>query len=105
MEQLPDPSADTFVGYLTLSADGQTAVIEGRDKLGTDTDLFYACQKDGAWGDAQPLTQLNTAFGEGTPYLTADGQWLWFASDRAAQTPGDSDLYRVHTKQLPIPCP
>jgi len=104
MRQLPDPSADTFVGYLTLSNDGRTAVIEGRSRSGRDGDLFYACLKGDQWTTAEPLVAVNTSANDGNPYLTADMQWLWFASDRGEPSQGQSNLFRIHTKDLPIPC-
>ena len=103
---LPDPSAATFVGYLTLSLDGRTAVIEGRSQTGTDTDLFYACLDQGKWSAAAPLTAANSPAGDRTPNLSSDGQWLWFVSDRLQRdiTVEGSSIYRINTKELPIPC-
>ncbi|MCX7552814.1 hypothetical protein OS175_02890 [Marinicella sp. S1101] len=102
----PDPSQATFVGYLTLSADGRTAVIEGRSQTGRDTDLYYACQTNGQWSEAEPLTAANSAAGDGTPYLSSDNQWLYFASDRieAKGPSGEPNIYRINTRTLPIPC-
>lgn len=89
---LPDPSAATFVGYATLSADGRTAVIEGRARGRSDTDLFVATRgADGTWSAARPLEAVNTTAGEGTPYLTSDGRTLLFGSTRS----GASDLYAI----------
>ncbi len=104
--ELPDPSADTFIGYLTLSTDGKTAVIEGRSQSGRDTDLFYACKKGDNWGESKPLSFANSSAGEGTPYLTSDSQWLWFSSSRKInnQLEGEPNIYRINTKHLPIPC-
>lgn len=104
--EIPDPSGATFVGYLTLSADGRTAVIEGRSQTGRDTDLFYACQSNGQWSEAEPLTAANSAAGDGTPYLSSDNQWLYFASDRIETTgpSGEPNIYRINTRTLPIPC-
>lgn len=95
---LPDPSARTFVGYLTLSRDGTLAVIEGWQGAGRATDLFVA-RRDagGSWGPAVALTRINTPASEGTPYLSPDGTRLFFASDRPTDAPsgGDSNLYIV----------
>ena len=82
-EELPDLSARTFVCYMTLSADGDLMVFEGRAAGGTTTDLF-ASERDeaGNWSTPFPLESINTASGEGTPYLSPDGKRLFFTSDR-----------------------
>ena len=104
--QLPDPSANTFIAYLSLSKDMNTAVIEGRSQKSRDTDLYYACRVDGEWGPAIPLSKINTSAGEGTPFLTADSKWLWFASDRKTDNANSvgANIYRISTTHLPIPC-
>jgi Tol biopolymer transport system component len=104
--EIPDPSASTFIAYLTLSKDGNTAVMEGRGQGSSATDLYYACKSNGKWSEATPLTAVNTKFGEGTPFITADSRWLWFASSKPTST-GNTDglnIYRVSTQNLPIPC-
>ncbi|MBT8076844.1 MAG: PD40 domain-containing protein [Gammaproteobacteria bacterium] len=105
-KDLPDPSASTFIAYLTLSKDEKTAVMEGRSKNSRDTDLYFACKKDGLWGPAIALEEINTIAGEGTPFLSADSKWLWFASDRPSGSDYSqgSNIYRVETSKLPIPC-
>lgn len=96
--ELPDPSAATFISYMTLSADGNLAVFEGRALGRRDTDLFLAVRgKDGAWSEPKPIEAVNTTAGEGTPYLTSDGAYLLFGSNRAREesTPAESDLYAI----------
>lgn len=96
--ELPDPSANTFVGYASLSPDGNLAVVEGRARGRNDTDLFlYRKDVRGRWGGAIELPSVNTRWGEGTPSITADGRSLLFSSSR---TTGDeraafSNLYRI----------
>jgi hypothetical protein len=107
--ELPDPSAPTFVGYLTLSPDGRTVVLEGRagGRDRRDSDLYFACLDDqGRWGDVKPLAQLNTPWNEGGPALGTDGASLWFSSDRPSgdREAGDANLWRVDTQVLPVPC-
>ena len=103
---LPDPSAPTFIAYLTLSADGNTAVMEGRAMNGTGTDIYYACRNEAGWSPAMVLEAVSTEDPEGTPYLTADGRQLFFASGRAnpATDVAESNIYSVSTDGLPIPC-
>ena len=105
-DEIPDPSASTFIAYLTLSKDGNTAIIEGRGQDSNATDLYYACKSDGKWSKVTPLSAVNTRFGEGTPFITSDSRWLWFASDKPTLT-GNTEgpnIYRVSTSTLPIPC-
>lgn len=103
---LPDPSAATFVGYLTLSANGAFAVIEGRSTSGTDTDLYYSCRDGERWTPPQAIEAINSPSGEGTPYLTSDGEMLLFASDRPAPTSvaATANLYSVDVDALGIDC-
>ena len=104
---LPDPSASTFVSYAYLSEDGQFALLEGRAPGRRDTDIFCSCQgADGNWSEAYPLTEVNTAAGEGGPSLSSDGQYLFFTSNRSVndQLAGNANLYWIPTQQLNIPC-
>lgn len=106
VEGLPDPSRPTFVAYFTLSADQKTAVIEGRGARGSGPDLYYACRGADGWTTARPLPGVNTAFGEGGPFLSPEGDTLFFVSDRPVETnaSADSNIYMVSTRSLPIPC-
>lgn len=107
-DNLPDPSASTFVGYPYLTPDGHTLIIEGRNTGGRDTDLFYACkEQDGKWTAAKELEMVNTDFGEGVPYMSADGLLLFFASSRpdTESATANANLYMVRTDSLPVPCP
>ena len=103
---LPDPSAPTFVAYFTLSADGNTAVMQGRGETARRSDLFYSCRNDSGWTDPEPLTAINSPEADGGPYLTADGQTLFFVSDRptGSSDATDSNIYSIDTDGLPIAC-
>ena len=82
-QDMPDPSARTFVSYLYLSPDGKLAIMEGRARGRNDTDLYCSSKKpDGVWTEPVEIPDVNTTFGEGGPFLTADGQYLLFTSDR-----------------------
>lgn len=56
-------------------------------------DLFRTEKKDGEWGKAQPLYALNTAYNEGSPCLSPDGQTLVFVRCDEPGGFGDCDLY------------
>ncbi len=103
-ESLPDPSAQTFVCYATFSADGKTAVLEGRAPGRRDTDLFVTRRSAaGAWSEPLSIAAVNTTAGEGTPYLTPDGNQLLFASSRPTNDPrcSTSNLWVIATSALP----
>lgn len=98
---LPDPSASTFVCYLTLSRDGNLAVMEGRALGRRDTDLFVATRDaDGSWSAPLPINAVNTEANEGTPYLTPVGEALLFASTRSTseKQSSASNIYVIGLK-------
>ncbi len=58
---------------------------------------LYMAQRDeyGEWGEAQPLTSLNTQYNEGSPCLSPDGQTLIFVRCNNPESYGDCDLYEA----------
>lgn len=78
----------------TLSADGQRIIwASNRDGGAGGWDLWQATLQDTRWMDAQPLP-LNTGADEVDPFLSSDGRWLYFASNRKGGR-GGFDLYRA----------
>ncbi|WP_238382916.1 TolB family protein [Cognatilysobacter segetis] len=79
----------------SVSPDGSTIVWASPDRAGGPGggDLWQARRVDGRWQDPMPLA-LDTAAREADPAFSADGRWLYFASDRAGGVGGD-DLYRA----------
>ena len=81
----------------TVSPDGQRIVFASdRDGGSGGSDLWQAVLRDGRWQDAAPLS-LNSVADEVEPAFSADGAWLYFASDRRGGQ-GGFDLYRVPVK-------
>ncbi len=81
---------------LTISADGRTAIIQScnrADGIYSTCDI-YTCDIEGSEiKNIRPLNnQVNSEWWEGQPYLSADGQLLFFASDRKGGH-GSSDIY------------
>ena len=79
----------------SISPDGKRIVwgSRGREGEAGGRDLWQASLVDGRWQDPRPLA-LNAASDEFDPMFSADGQWLYFVSDRDGGEGGD-DLYRV----------
>ncbi|WP_386262726.1 TolB family protein [Xanthomonas translucens] len=81
----------------SVAADGQRIVWASPDRAGGPGggDLWQATLRDGRWVDAQPLpAPLNSPSADTDPFFSADGHWLYFASERAGGH-GGSDLYRA----------
>jgi Tol biopolymer transport system component len=78
----------------SLSADGQRIVwASNRDGGAGGWDLWQATLQGTRWMDAQPLA-LNSSADELDPFLSSDGRWLYFASNRKGGR-GAFDLYRA----------
>ena len=56
------------------------------------TDLYSVQRIDDKWGEATPLSGINTTGRETTPFITGDGQFLFFSSD-ALNGMGGYDVY------------
>ena len=85
----------------TVSPDGQRIVFASdRDGGSGGSDLWQAVLRDGRWQDAAPLA-LNSGADEVEPAFSADGTWLYFASDRSGGA-GGFDLYRVAVQGIGI---
>ena len=78
----------------TLSADGQRIIwASNREGGAGGWDLWQATLQDKRWMEPQPLA-LNSAADEVDPFLSGDGRWLYFASNRKGGH-GGFDLYRA----------
>jgi hypothetical protein len=79
----------------SVSPDGQRIVWGSTDREGGagGWDLWQARLVDGRWQDARPLP-LNSAANDFDPMFSADGEWLYFFSNRDGGHGGD-DLYRA----------
>lgn len=79
----------------SVSPDGQHIVWGSTDREGGagGWDLWRARLKDGRWQDAKPVS-VNSEANDFDPLFSADGQWLYFFSNRPGGQGGD-DLYRA----------
>lgn len=82
-------------GRASVSPDGQWIVwaSQGREGGAGGWDLWQAQRIDGRWQQPRPL-DLGTPADEIDPMFSADGAWLYFASDRTGGM-GGFDLYRA----------
>lgn len=79
---------------VSMSADGQRMYLsmQRSDSRG-DHDLYY-CTKlaENLYGEPQNITVLNTKYRESTPFISKDGQRLFFSSNRPGGY-GGMDIY------------
>ncbi|CAN5914580.1 hypothetical protein BH11BAC7_BH11BAC7_27470 [soil metagenome] len=54
--------------------------------------IYYAVKKDGKWSDAKPFDYNSDSYAVFTPFVSADGSRLYFASDMAGGL-GETDIY------------
>ncbi len=93
-------------GALTLSADGRYMVFSYCPE-GSRCDLYSSSYEDGTWQEKQKLSDtINTPYTETQPSLSADGNTLYFVSNRPGGV-GKADIwYSTKNKeknwQMPI---
>jgi hypothetical protein len=67
------------VGELHLSADGNQVFFHSKRAGGKgDMDIWVTSKVNGAWQQPENVAAVNTADGEGWPYLSENGNELWF---------------------------
>ena len=86
-----------FDARATISHDGLEVIFNSNRATGSllgQVDLWSATREStsGAWSTPTSLTALKTAASDYTPYLSADRETLYFASDRAGGL-GAGDLW------------
>lgn len=84
------------IGSVTLTPDGNYMIFAAyeHDTEGEGrTDLYSAKKEKGKWGDITNLgPTVNSSYWDSQPTLTADGQTLYFVSDRPGGK-GGTDIY------------
>lgn len=83
-----------FEGAATLTADGNTMLfVSDRKGEKKSTDIYIVERNGKSWGVAKPLPDnINTTGRETTPFITPDGQYLFFSSD-GHEGMGGTDIY------------
>ena len=81
---------DYQVGEMHITADGQTMVFASKRAGGLGGfDLWTSAKTDNGWNEPANLgAPVNTAGDENRPYLSPDGQTLWFDSNSRKGFPG-----------------
>lgn len=88
-----------FEGSATLTADGNTMYfVTDRKGEKSSTDIYKVEKVGKSWGEAEPLPMtINTKGRETTPFISADGRYLFFCSDGHLGL-GGLDVYVVENK-------
>ncbi|MGH7224502.1 MAG: TolB family protein, partial [Gemmataceae bacterium] len=89
--------------HATLTRDGRTMYLQG-PLDGGRTGLFVTSKSSKGWSKPEGLTMLNhpqAPKGDRSPSLSADGSFLYFASDRRGGK-GGFDIWVVRTTELRI---
>lgn len=66
----------------TVNATGEIMIFNKKAMGQRYSDLYISIKKDGQWQIARPMTALNSNYSDEAPYLSADGNTLFFSSDR-----------------------
>jgi outer membrane protein OmpA-like peptidoglycan-associated protein len=66
----------------SLTEDGSTAVFNSKMPEERSHNIFICKSKNGLWGDPYPVFEINSESNDETPFISADGKTILFASDR-----------------------
>ena len=83
-EKLPEPlNSDHGDLAPTVSANGKMLIFQSNRPNGKGNyDLYESSWQNDHWSEPQNITILNTRYFEGLPSLSADGQTLFFSTNR-----------------------
>jgi len=97
----PPINTDANEGSMAISADGNTIIFTacGRPDSYGGCDLYISERVAGGWSEPRNLGGfVNSSGWDGHPSISADGQWLYFSSDRYGGF-GGRDLWRLPKKE------
>jgi outer membrane protein OmpA-like peptidoglycan-associated protein len=75
----------------TKNGDGTFIVFVRKSSDSDNSDLYYIEFKNNQWSRPSPLKEVNTSAQEITPFLSADGKTLLFASNRQESLKGSGN--------------
>ena len=79
---------DYEVGELHVNADGNEILFHSERAGGKgEMDIWITSKVNGAWQQPENVAAVNTAEGEGWPYLSEDGNELWFTKHTVNDIP------------------
>jgi hypothetical protein len=84
---------------LSVSDDGRLMVFARSQARFADARIMVMHLRNGRWSSPSPITFTDPRYSDSDPWVTPDGRWLYFVSDRPA--PGrdgvrrDRDVWRV----------
>ncbi len=82
----PGINTSEYEYFPSLTADGKTFMFTRNIRMGSGAnaaqqeDFFISKKVNDVWQTATPIPSVNTAGNEGAPTLSADGQFMFFAS-------------------------
>jgi outer membrane protein OmpA-like peptidoglycan-associated protein len=83
------------ISALSMTSDGHTVIVQccnRSDANFSSCDIYSATIENGTLTNLRPIPGINTEWWEGQPFVSKDGQLLFFSSDRKGGQ-GGSDLY------------
>jgi outer membrane protein OmpA-like peptidoglycan-associated protein/Tol biopolymer transport system component len=93
----PVVNTDKFDFAPTITADGRTMYFVSRRAGGLGDDDFWVTRSeegnDTVWGPPVNVGQINSDHGDGAASIAADGQTIYFASNRNTTVKGDMNLW------------
>lgn len=66
----------------TLTSDAKTLVFNSKRKVKGYMDIYKSEFKNKKWSKPKPITEINSRYNDETPFLSPDGSFIIFASDR-----------------------
>jgi outer membrane protein OmpA-like peptidoglycan-associated protein len=66
----------------SFTADGKTLVFNSKRGRRNYQDIYISHFRDGAWTNPRPMHEINSRYNDESPYITPDGAFIFFSSDR-----------------------
>lgn len=79
----PGPNSPDYEYFPSITADGKTLIFTRNFREGgqaAQEDFFMSQQVNDEWQIAVPLQEINSPGNEGAPSISADGQYMFYAS-------------------------
>lgn len=90
-------SEDNFSPSLT--PDGNIMVYNTREAEHLSHDIYITRKTNGTWSRPEPIESINSEYNDETPFISADGKSIYFASDRPRRTVENTDYGIMRPRQ------